>query len=483
MNINVKNILEVCKECNAKLLLGDESIECKNFSKDTRTIKQGNVYVGIKGENFDGNTLYEDALEKGAKVCLIQITNESNIEIDVDDISKKYNDRAVIVVDDSIKALQLIASYKRSLYDIPVIAITGSVGKTSTKDIVASVVATKYAVHKTQGNLNNHIGVPLTLLQLDNHEALVVEMGMNNLGEISTLSKIAKPNVAIITNVGTAHIGNLGSRENIRKAKLEILDGLAENGTLIINNDNDMLHDWYMEIKNNSASKFKICTYGIENESDVMAEDIDMHDDSSYFNAKTSNTNSQEIVKIKVPIGGIHFVYNALCAMCVGSVLNIEPCKIADGIAKFELSKSRMELINLKNNVKLINDCYNANYDSMKAAIDYLSKTAKARKIAILGDMLELGEYSNNLHAKVGEEIINKEIDILITVGQMGKVIAQTVNECEKSNTKVYACDSNQEAIDIIERIKKCGDTILVKASNGMKFKEIVSKLEELDND
>ena len=479
---------EIIKACNGELVFGNENEECQNFSKDTRTINKGDIYVGIKGENFDGNTLYKQAFEKGAKVCILQGINknelnefknefydEKNTEKNTEINSQNNKETiSIILVEDTIKALQQIASYKRSLYNIPVIAITGSVGKTSTKDIVASVVSTKYKVHKTQGNLNNHIGVPLTILQLDNHEALVVEMGMNNLGEITVLSKIANPNIAIITNVGTAHIGNLGSRENIRKAKLEILDGMQNGGTLIINNDNDMLHDWYENIyKNDNENKYKnikVITYGIENNSNIMAKNIDLQPNSSTFETVINEQNNT----VFVPIGGMHFVYNALCAIAVGKETNININEIKNGIQNFELSKSRMELIKISNGATLINDCYNANYDSMKAGLEYLSKTAQSRKIAVLGDMLELGEYSNQLHKQVGEEVIKNKIDILVTVGEQGKIIAQ-VAETECKTVKSFT--NNQEAIEYLKQIIQEEDTILVKASNGMKFKEIVEGL------
>ena len=436
MDVKLSKIVEIC---NAKLVFGDGNIVCKSFSKDTRTINEGDIYVGIKGENFDGNTLYKEALEKGAKACILQGIDENKIL----ELKVKYSDRAVVLVEDSIKALQEIATYKRSLYNIPVIAITGSVGKTSTKDIVASVVGMKYKVLKTQGNLNNHIGVPLTVLGLDNHQALVVEMGMNNLNEISVLSKIAKPNVAIITNVGTAHIGNLGSRENIRKAKLEILDGMCDGGVLIINNDNDMLHDWY--VQKSLEKNIKIVTYGIENSSDFMAQNIELLSDSSNFGININNNTK----KVEVPIGGVHFVYNALCAIAVGNTINIEIDDIIAGIEKFELSKNRMELIKILNDATIINDCYNANYDSMKAGLEYLSKTANKRKIAVLGDMLELGDFSEELHRKVGKEVVKNEIDILITVGEQAKIIAEEVKkEKEPEQDKcIYPFESNQEAI------------------------------------
>ena len=452
-------LIDIVKACNGKVIFGDEDIVCEDFSKDTRTIKENDVYVGIKGENFDGNILYEHALEKGAKVCVLQGVSVS------DDVKIKYSDRAVVIVEDTIKALQQIAEYKRTLYDIPVVAITGSVGKTSTKDIIASVVGTQFKVLKTEGNLNNHIGVPLTILGLKDHNALVVEMGMNNLGEISVLSKIAKPDIAVITNVGTSHIGNLGSRQNILKAKLEILDGLKEDGILIINNDNDLLNAWAKEY----TGSVRIFTYGIENESDVMAKDIVLNEDSSVFEVSGK--------EITVPIGGKHFVYNALSAVLVGLKLGISMEKIKQGIQKFELSKNRMQLINLRDDIIIINDCYNANYDSMKASIEYLAKTKGKRKIAILGDMLELGEFSEELHKKVGEVVSENNIDILITVGEMGRVISNTAHA---NGTKVYQCKDNEEAVSITKNLLQESDIVLVKASNGMRFIHIVDGLSKI---
>ncbi len=483
MDIRVKDVIEIC---SGRLIFGDKEIVCKDFSKDTRTIKKDDVYVGIKGENFDGNTLYEKAFEQGAKVCILEDSgSENELQIKYENVKRLYSDRVLVVVEDSIRALQELASYKRDLYDIPVVAITGSVGKTSTKDIIASVVGMQYKVLKTQGNLNNHIGLPLTILGLDDHDALVVEMGMNNLGEISVLSKIAKPNVAVITNVGTSHIGKLGSRENILKAKLEILDGLKKDGILIINNDNDLLNSWSKAYTGN----VKIFTYGIENTSDVMASDIMLEEDSSNFKVHINNStialdskycggdikncenNEEEII---VPIGGQHFVYNALSAVAVGTILGIPYGKIREGIQKFELSKNRMELINLKDDIIVINDCYNANYDSMKASIEYLAKTSANRKIAVLGDMLELGEFSESLHKQVGEQVVKNKIDILVTVGNMGKVISDTAKSL---GIEVCHCSNNEEAANFVKDIMSKDDIILIKASNGMKFKQIVEEI------
>lgn len=460
MDIKVKDIIRIC---DAKLVFGDEEIICENFSKDTRTINKDDIYVGIKGEKFNGNTLYKDALEKGAKVCILQDV------IIPEEIKEQFKDRCILIVKDTILALQQIASYKRSLYNIPVVAITGSVGKTSTKDIIASVVGTSFNVLKTQGNLNNHIGLPFTILGLKNHNALVVEMGMNNLGEISVLSKIAKPNIAVITNVGTAHIGNLGSRENILKAKLEIIDGMQSGGTLIINNDNDLLHEWQKNRKD-----INILTYGVENESDIEGHDIRLNESGSEFIACYKKENINE--KIKVPVSGMHFVYNALCAISVGKKLGISMDNIKKGIESFELSKNRMEILK-KDGITIINDCYNANYDSMKAAIETIARIEGKRKIAILGDMLELGEYSEKLHSKVGEEVAKNNIDILITVGEEAKNIAKSAGNHSMEASNIHICDKNEEAITLINQIKQSEDIVLIKASNAMKFIDIVNSL------
>lgn len=462
MEIRVKDIL---KACNAKLIFGNENIVCEDFSKDTRTIKKDDVYIGIKGEKFDGNLFYIDAFEKGAKVCILQGIEVPNT------IQEKYSDRCVILVDNTIKALQQIASYKRDLYDIPVVAVTGSVGKTSTKDMIASVIGTSYNVLKTQGNLNNHIGLPLTILGLKEHNALVVEMGMNNLGEISGLSKIAKPSIAVITNVGTAHIGNLGSRENILKAKLEIIDGLQKNGTLIINNDNDLLHEWGAK-----ENDIEIFTYGIENESNIKASDIELNESGSKFIVNCNNASINE--NIKVPVSGIHFVYNALSAIAVGKKLNISMENIKKGIADFELTKNRMEVIK-KDEITIVNDCYNANYDSMKAAIETISRMEGKRKIAVLGDMLELGEFSAELHNKVGEEVTKNNIDVLITVGEESKNIAKSAKSCGMYPQNIHVFDKNEDAINYINEIIQNGDVILIKASNAMKFTDITKAIIE----
>ena len=459
-DLSIKNIIEATK---GNLLVGNEEYICMSYSKDTRTIKEGDCYIGIKGETFDGNLFWEKALENGASTVIVQ-----NVVIE-DEKLKKWSDKNIIKVEDTLEALYSIARYKRSLYNIPVIAITGSVGKTSTKDIVANVVSKKYKTLKTEGNNNNNIGLPFTILRLQDEEVAVIEMGMNHFGEISLLTSIAKPTICIITNIGTSHIGNLGSRENILKAKLEILEG-SKKEAVIINNDNDLLHKWYEENKEN----YNIKTYGIKEQSDIMAKEIKLEENKSTFTCKINNVEE----KIKVPVGGEHFVLNALCAITVGEVLKIEEDKIKLGIESFELTKKRMDIVELKNGIKIINDAYNASLESITASLKVLSEF-KERKIAVLGDMFELGDFSEELHKKVGKEVVKNNIDILIACGENARYIAYVARE-SANKENVYYLRKTEEIKPLLEKIVKNNDVILFKASNGMKFYKIAEEVIDL---
>ncbi len=456
--IFVKDILEIC---NAELICGDKEAKCGNFNIDTRKINSGDVFVGIKGEHNDGNLLYKEAIEKGAKCVIIQ-------DVDITDEYKEKCNVSIIKVENTILALQKIAKYKRDLYNIPVVAITGSVGKTSTKDLVASVLSKKYRVLKTQGNYNNEIGLPLTILSLKDEEAMVLEMGMNQFGEISVLTNIARPDVGIITNIGTAHIGNLGSRENILKAKLEILEGLNKEGILVINNDNDLLNEW-----NNKNNNIKTITYGMENKSDFFAYNIELKENGSTYKVKVDNKEYE----VKIKVGGKHFVSNGLCAIAIGRIFDIKIEDVLDGIYNFELTKKRMEIKTSKNGATIINDCYNANYDSMKAAIEYLGKVNKKRKIAVLGDMLELGEYTEELHRKVGKEVYLNNIDILVCVGDFSKYIAQEAIKNGMEEKNVFLFKENKEAIEFLKAQENSEDAILIKASNSLNFSQITEAI------
>ncbi len=442
--IYVSDIINIC---HGKLIAGKDSILCTKFTKDTRILEKGQVYVGIKGDTFDGNTFYKEAIKKGASVCIID--NESVLD-------GGYGKAAIVLVEDSVKAIQELAKYKRSLYDIPVIAVTGSVGKTSVKDMIYTVVSSQYKTLATKGNMNNHIGVPLTILGLEDHEALIVEMGMNHKGEIHVLTNIAKPNIAVITNIGTAHIGNLGSRENILKAKMEITDGMTD-GALIINNDNDLLR---------TVKYDKLITIGIDSNSDYVASKIQ---DKVFSSSFYINDNL-----ITLPVGSRAFVYNALFAYAVGKKIGIDDKKIAEALKSFKLTPHRLELIEHKD-YRIIDDTYNASLDSVKNALEMLAKVP-GRKVFIFGDILELDNYAKDIHEEIGKIIIENKIDVLLTVGENANY---TYSVCYDSGIESYHYDNNSEMLKEIDKIIDIGDTILVKGSHGMNLIEVVEYLRD----
>lgn len=453
-NLYVKDILD---KCNGKLITGNKDLILTNFSKDTRIINKGDTYIAIKGEVFDGNKFIEEAFSKGASCCIVEHLN--NVDIN------KYKDKTIVQVKDSIKCLQTLAKYKRSLYNIPVIAITGSVGKTSTKDLVYEVVNKKYKTLKPVGNLNNHIGLPLTILGLKDHEALVVEMGMNHLKEISLLTNIAKPTIAIITNIGTAHIGNLGSRENILKAKLEITESLKPNSPLIINNDDDMLN----KEGPNLNKKYNLITVGIDNKSTYNATNIEDNIFSSTFNINND--------KININVGSKAFIYNSLVAYAVGKILKIDSKDIIEAIAKFKLSPHRLEKKVSKTGITIIDDTYNANQDSMINSLSILSKVKNKRRVAILADILELGNYTKEIHENIGKKIFPNTLDILITVGENAKLIAKEAQKNNFKNTNIYNFKDYKDCLENVQTLLSKNDIVLLKGSHGMNLIKVVEEL------
>ena len=439
MKLTVKKLLEIT---DGKLICGNEEEVIEKYSKDTRTINQGECYVGIKGENFDGNKFYKDAFKLGAKACILDTFGSTDEEMGT-----------IIYVNNSVEALQKIASYLIDNVDAKVVAITGSAGKTSTKDMVYAVLSKKYKVLKSPGNLNNEIGLPFALLTYINEDIIVCEMGMNGFGQIDKLSSIAKPDYAVITNVGTAHIGMLGSRENILKAKLEILNGMKKDGTLVINNDNDLLSTV-------SGIDQKIVKFGIESEADYNASNIVLKNGKTFFDINGET--------YSVPVLGKVNAYNALAAYTVGKLFDVSDEDIKEGLETVILTGNRMQIIE-QDDYTIINDTYNANKEAMMSAFDTLN-TFESRKVAILGDMLELGEFEEDIHRAVSK-YANGKIDVLVTIGNLSKYINEEFN-----GTK-YHFDTKQDAMNDLKDIINNGDVILVKASQGMKLLEIVEFL------
>lgn len=440
--ITVNTIIEIC---HGTYLGNNYDIPCLHFSSDTRTINNSDIYVGIKGETFNGNNFYQEAFNNGASLCILDddtIINESD---------KQKN---IILVPNTIEAIQKLASYKRDQYDIPVIAVTGSVGKTSVKDMIYAVLSKKYHVLYNKGNKNNHIGLPFTILELNDHNAMIVEMGMNHFGEIHTLTNIAKPTIGVITNIGTAHIGNLGSRENILKAKLEILDGMP-NGTLVVNNDNDLL---------NTVTYDKLITVGLHNKSDYMAKDITVDAFSSTFSIDDNY--------MTIPIGSEAFIYNALLAYAVGIKLGVPIQDIEDALENIELTPHRLEVIK-HNNYTIIDDTYNASLDSVKNAAELLKKVNQ-RRVFIFADILELDSYGEEIHKQIGDIMLNNNIDLLITVGTLSKYTHEVF---QNQNNNCYHFNNNQELLSEIKSLINKDDMILIKGSHSMNLIKVVDYL------
>ena len=443
-------VSDIVREGKGVLIQGDASTELSDFSKDTRTIKEGDIYVGIRGETFDGNKFYLDALEKGAIGCILD-----NIDEDIPD---RYKDRFIVKVNDSLECIQNLARYKRGLYDIPVIGVTGSVGKTSTKDMIYSVLKEKYKVLKTEGNNNNHIGLPFTILKLKDEDIMILEMGMNNLGEISFLTNIAKPTIGVITNIGTAHIGNLGSRENIMKAKLEIVEGLS--GPLIVNMDNDMVFNNIDYIK----SLNDIITIGIDNKSDYMAYNVD------------GGKFMIDGVEFECPVASKSFVYNSITAYVIGKLCDVSVDKIKEGIKHLELTSNRLEYKKARCGAILIDDTYNASLDSIKSSLDIL-KREKGRKIAVIGDVLELGKFSKDIHIEIGKLLLESNLDYIVTIGSDTMYSDEYLNDNGYYNVKHFEKES--DCYTFLDSLLKKGDVVLLKGSHGIKLKNVVIYLEQ----
>jgi UDP-N-acetylmuramoyl-tripeptide--D-alanyl-D-alanine ligase len=452
-------IAEVIKATNGKLIYGDDEILVSGISSDSRTIKEGELFIPIIGERFDGHDFISEAFKKGASAC---ITNKT---------IKGTKEKVIVLVNDTTKALGDLAQYYRMKFKIPLVAITGSVGKTTTKDMAASVLGQKLNCLKTQGNFNNEIGLPFTLLNLDNfHEAAVIELGMRGFGEIKRLSMIAQPDIALITNIGISHMERLGSKQNILKAKLEILEGLNEKGILVLNGDDSLLRAL------DGLTEYDIRFYGIMDKADYNAYDIKSQGErGTVFNTVIEGYEYQ----VYVPLPGMHNIYNALAAIAVGIELNIPPEAVINGIAEAKASELRLNIMEI-GDIKVINDAYNACPDSMKASLDILSEAeGKNKKIAVLGDMLELGENEKNEHVEIGRYAAGKNIDLIVTVGQIALHIARGAVEAGFEKSLVYTFENTDGALLFLyENIEK-NDVILIKGSRYMKMEYIIEKLKE----
>ena len=442
----------------------EERVSCAVI--DSRKIEAGGLFFASKGEKTDGHGFIGQVFERGAACVVTEKTPEETERI-CGVPREKWG--PYILVENSLQALKRIAAYYRSRLDIPVIGITGSVGKTSTKEFVAGVLSEKYKVLKTEGNYNNEIGLPLTLLRIrSEHEAAVVEMGISDFGEMSRLGEMARPDICVITNIGQCHLENLRSRQGILKAKTEIFDYLRKGGRVCLNGEDDLL----FAIKEVNGEK--VCHFGVSENRDfsVYATDVE---NLGLQGSRALMHIGEAVYPVEIPLPGTHMVINAMAAAAVGLLLGMTPEEIRTGIGKVQPVGGRSRLIR-QNGICIIDDCYNANPVSVKAALDLLM-TAKDRKIAILGDMFELGEEEERLHAEVGAYAVEQGVDALYCVGSRSRFMYDAAMEGYDGSQDIRYFETKEELLEILSELLEEGDTVLVKASHGMGFSVIVDSL------
>lgn len=420
---------------------------------DTRKIQPGSLFVCLRGERFDGHSFASQAAQLGAAALLV----DHPVDADVPQL----------VVTDTGKALLQLAGWYRRRFQLPVVGLTGSVGKTTTKEFIALVLGAKYNTLKTQGNLNNEIGVPQMLFRLeDSHTAAVIEMGMNHFGEISRLTRAVAPTVGLITNIGVSHIENLGSRAGILQAKLELLEGMAPDAPLIVNMDNDMLRTVKLGDR-------PLLTFAIDDQSaDFTATDIAEQGSTTTFTVHHS-TFTQPVT---IPTVGIHNVYNALAAMAVGYVTGVDPVAAAAALANYVPAGMRQNLVQV-GGVQVIEDCYNASPDSMRAALQTLGKLPVHRRYAVLGAMLELGDYAKEAHTQVGKMAAENGIDGVLAYGADAAYIVEAAKQAGLENARLF--DTKEALAQSLAQQVQPGDGVLFKGSRGMHLEDVMHTVYE----
>ena len=446
-------VKEIIKATNGRLIKGNREQFLKGVSTDTRKLNDEDIFIALKGENFDAHNFIDEKITKQVKAIIV----EKDIKTTADN---------VILVKDTTKALQDMAKYHRANHkEVKVIGITGSSGKTSTKDILYNLLKEKYHVKKNEGNLNNHIGVPLTLFRLSGDEDFfIVEMGMSHQGEIKVLADIADPQIGLITNVGRAHIEFFDSVEGIAKTKGELIEALDSDDTAILNYDNR-----YTDILKNMADKgVKIKYFGFDKKADYSIVEYDYKKDGMNFKMSSE----EREINLKTNLIGEYNLYNIASAVTAARLVNLEWGFIKKALKNITLTGLRSEIKEI-DEITFINDCYNANPLSMKNAIKMLQYIEGGHKIAVLGDMLELGDIKKEAHREIGQYVVQKNIDYLITTGPLGQYIAKGARESGMNTNNIFYIEDKQKISDKLKSITKPQDIILIKGSRGMKMEVI----------
>jgi len=450
---------ELRRATGGRLRQGEETTPVFGVSTDSRKIMDGSVFLALSGENFDGHDFAAEALAKGAAGLIVSRPLSGTVP----------QTAFVIEVSDTLRALQDIARYHRLKYDIPVIAVTGSNGKTTTKDLIAAVLAEKFTTLKTEANYNNEIGLPLTLLSLHGgHEAAVVEMGMRGLGEIKALTEIALPNMAVVTNVGETHLELLGSQENIALAKAELVEALDSRGVAFLNGDDPQVRGMAARCKG------EVLYYGTTSNADVWADEIKVVDGGTTATVNAGNHR----FSVSLPVPGRHNILNAMAAVAVGLRLGLSAREMRQGLSRFTPTALRLDILTTPDGYTLINDAYNASPLSMRAAVDTLTDVAAGRKIAVLGDMLELGEISEPAHRQIGGYAAEKGVSGLFTFGGQAAYIAEGARQAGRQPDYIGTFDNMETLVQKLRAFLRAGDTVLIKGSRGMRMERVCKALQ-----
>ena len=453
--MKILTLKEIAEAVNGTILKGDGDFYVSGVSTDSRTASSGDIFVALIGEIHDANKFVPQAAQNGCRAGLIS------------DPAAACHLQNAIIVENTTLALQRLAKYYLGLFDLKKIAITGSTGKTTTKDMIYAVMSVKFKTAKTQGNFNNNIGLPLTILSIEEGtEVAVFEMGMDKPGEIDELVEIVRPDIGIITNVGLSHVERLGSRENIFKAKMEIVNYFDSDNVLIICDDGETL------TKNRVSGVYKLITIGANGKSSYIVYNVkDNGENGLSFDLEYK----QKRQRIELPVPGRHNALNAALAVACGMELGITMEEAANGLSKIVLTEKRLNTIN-KDGIKVIDDSYNASPDSMRAAIDVLVSRKGLRKVAILGDMFELGSSSPEYHMEIGEYAAKAGVDLVVTIGDLSYNTMLGAKMILSPEQTIHF-NNREEFIDKMRDIIRVGDVVLVKGSRAMKMDEITKEI------
>jgi UDP-N-acetylmuramoyl-tripeptide--D-alanyl-D-alanine ligase len=470
----VEELLEVV---SVKVLAGRSEGWLKRriarLCSDSRSVRSGDLFVALRGERFDGHQFVEAALRRGAVGAIVE-DQYRPLATNIMSSGRRGAQKAEPIlfgVRDTLFAYQQLAAHHRSRFTIPVVAVTGSNGKTTTKDMVASVLARRWTVLKTEGNLNNRIGVPQTLFRLTpRHGAAVIEMGVDQKGQTTRLCEIVRPTIGLITNIGPDHLEFFGSMEASAQAKAELLDLLPPDGAVVLNAD-DPYFDYLA-----SRARCRVVSFGLSPKADVRALDV-RTDERKGAAFRLMLPGKARPAAVAIRVHGVHNVSNALAAAAVGHVLSLGGATIAQGLARFRPAAMRSQ-VSEHNGVQVINDCYNANPASMKAAVQLLAELGSSKRtIAVLGDMLELGPETRTLHRDVGAFLAERNISLLVACGALGRSIAEGARRGGMTSDRILEVPDAGAAAVAVKSLVRKGDVVLVKASRGMKMEQVVETL------